>query len=241
MLPTWRSLLVAALLASGAGGAYLLARDSSLFAVQTIVVRGGTPPIRAQVRRALGGLDGRSLLRVGDASIASRLAAVPEVRTFRYDRRFPHTLTVVVKGERPVLVLRQGADAYLVSGTGRVLRTLPHPATSRLPRLWVTRAVDVRVGAQLASAPGRAAAAAAPLRSARLPLQVALVQSTPQALTLRSRSGFQVRLGDAGDIRLKLAIAARILRMTGAASGPGYVDVSVPERPVLSTNSRVSG
>jgi hypothetical protein len=55
-------------------------------------------------------------------------------------------------------------------------------------------------------------------------------------------SGFQVRLGDPGDVRLKLAIARRIFRV--AAIGPtsvGYLDVSVPERPVLNTNSQVGG
>jgi hypothetical protein len=51
-----------------------------------------------------------------------------------------------------------------------------------------------------------------------------------------------VRLGDATDLRLKLAIARRILRQTGAATaGDGYVDVSVPERPVLSTKSQLQG
>ena len=44
--------------------------------------------------------------------------------------------------------------------------------------------------------------------------------------------GLELRLGDGGDLRLKLAIARRILRRTGAASaGGGYLDVSVPERP----------
>ena len=242
LLPTWRSLLAAALLVAGAGGAYLLARDSSMFAVRTIAVRGGTPRIRAQVERALAGEEGRSLLRVGGAAIGARLQAVPEVRAFRFDRRFPHTLDVVVRAERPVLVLRQGAHAYLVSGTGRVLRPLPHPRLSGLPRLWVTRAEQVTVGAQLSAAAARAAAAAAPLRTFSLPLHVATVVSDAHGLTLRSGGGFEVRLGDAGDIRLKLAIAGRILRETGAAAGPGYLDVSVPERPVLSTtDSRVSG
>ena len=55
-------------------------------------------------------------------------------------------------------------------------------------------------------------------------------------------SGFQVRLGDAGDIRLKLAIARRVVRAAGVgATTVGYLDVSVPERPVLNLNSQVTG
>lgn len=242
LLPTWRSLAIAVALLAGAGGAYLLARDSSMFAVGTVDVRGGTPRIRAEVRRALRGVEGRSLLRVGEGTLAGRIAEVPDVRAFSYDRSFPHTLRVVVRAERPVLVLRQGAAAYLVSGTGRVLRTLPHPKLSRLPRLWVTRSVTVTVGERLPVAPARAAAAAAPLEGSGLPLRVSLLQSSPGVLALRARNGFEIRLGDAGDIRLKLAIASRILRLTGAATaGAGYLDVSVPERPVLNTNSQVEG
>ena len=47
------------------------------------------------------------------------------------------------------------------------------------------------------------------------------------------RSGLQVRLGDAGDLRLKLVVARRILAATGRRISDGYVDVSVPERPVV--------
>ena len=51
----------------------------------------------------------------------------------------------------------------------------------------------------------------------------------------------QVRLGDAGDLRLKLAIAKRILRVVGGTAATGYVDVSVPERPVANSNPQVEG
>ena len=55
-------------------------------------------------------------------------------------------------------------------------------------------------------------------------------------------AGLELRLGDSGDLRLKLAIARRILAATGAArAGGGYLDVSVPERPVLAANSQVGG
>ena len=65
--------------------------------------------------------------------------------------------------------------------------------------------------------------------------------SDGKQLSLVLGGGFEVRLGDVGDLRLKLAIARRILHMTGAGNGGGYVDVSVPERPVLSSNSQVGG
>jgi hypothetical protein len=71
---------------------------------------------------------------------------------------------------------------------------------------------------------------------------VRFVQGGNRGLTLGLGGGLELRLGDGGDLRLKLAIARRILRATGAAkAGEGYLDVSVPERPVLSLNPQVGG
>ena len=61
-------------------------------------------------------------------------------------------------------------------------------------------------------------------------------------MILGGGSNFELRLGDTSDLRLKLAIARRILNSTGAVTaGPGYLDVSLPERPVLVGNSQGGG
>jgi hypothetical protein len=54
------------------------------------------------------------------------------------------------------------------------------------------------------------------------------------------RSGTEIRLGSPHDLPLKLAVAREILA-TLVAPGEGYVDVSVPERPVSHVESQVSG
>jgi hypothetical protein len=141
-----------------------------------------------------------------------------------------------------VLVVRQADRAYLVSASGRVLRVLAHPRRSSLPRLWVKRELGIVVGEPLPRSAAAAAIALAPLRGAPLPGGVRFVRTGEQGLVLVLGSGLEVRLGDGGDLRLKLAIARRILRATGVATaGSGYLDVAVPERPVLAPNSRVGG
>ena len=83
-----------------------------------------------------------------------------------------------------------------------------------------------------------AAAAVAPIARRAYPGGVRAVVTGKEALTLVLGEGTQVRLGDLGDLRLKLAIARRILHVA-AANGdttPAYVDVSVPERPVLAAH-----
>lgn len=242
--PSGRSILIGLALAVLAVGAYVAARQTSLFALQTVDVRGGTPLLRAQVRKALSDEVGVSLLRVDGSTVASAIDPIPGVRDFTYDRAFPHTLRVTVHAEQPVLVLRQvpGTGAYLVAASGRVIRTLAHPHLSSLPRIWVTKDTSVKVGDRVGPGFAEAASALSLLRGAPLPGGVHLARVSKKELTLVLGGGLELRLGDGGDLRLKLAIARRILRATGAATaGTGYLDVSVPERPVLSQNSQVGG
>jgi cell division protein FtsQ len=244
LLPSRRSAAIAAAVVLGAVGAYAGARFTSVFAVRTVDVRGGTPVVRAEVRAALADIVGRSLMRVDGATVAERLVGIPDVRSFTYDRAFPHTLRVTVRRELPVLVVRRvpGSDALLVAASGKVLRELPHPRLSRLPRLWVKKDVSVAVGQPLPPLLHAAATALASVRDAGLPGGVASVRVGDDDLTLILGGGLEVRLGDSADVPLKLAIARRILQATGAAAGgTGYVDVSVPNRPVVSTNSQVVG
>jgi hypothetical protein len=241
LAPSGRSILVGLALFALAVGGYVGARETSIFAVRTIEISGGDMALQAQVKAALADELGQSLMKIDGTSLDRRISPLPGVRAFRYDRAFPNTLRVVVRPEQPVLVLRSGNAAYLVAATGRVIRTLAHPHFSHLPRLWVTRDVHVTIGEPLPAPMGAAATALAPLQGAPLPGGVRLVRGGKE-LTLVLGGGLEVRLGDHGDLQLKLAIARRILRATAAATtGGGYLDVSVPERPVLSLKSKVGG
>jgi hypothetical protein len=241
LAPSGRSVLIGLALFVLAVGSYVGARETSIFAVRTIDIRGGDPALQAQVKAALTDELGRSLMKIDGAGLDRRIAPLPGVRSFRYDRAFPNTLRVVLRPEQPVLVLRSGADAYLVAATGRVIRKLAHPHLSHLPRLWVAHDVQVRVGEPLPATVGAAATALAPLQGAPLPGGVRLVRGGKE-LTLVLGGGLELRLGDHGDLQLKLAIARRILRGTTALPTAGdYLDVSVPERPVLFFKSQVVG
>ncbi len=235
-LPSLRSLAVGALILAVAGLAYVAALETSLFAVSTIEVSGGSPRVKAEVRHALAPVLGRSLLRVDDRALAQRVEALPDVISVRFDRSFPHTLHVTVKPERGVLLLRQGKAAWVVSARGRVMRAVANPKRSALARLWLGKGVPVKVGETLSGANGKLAAAAlAPLAAGTFAGGVRTVDSGPDALTLVLGSGPEIRLGGIGNLRLKLTIARRILHIAAEESSatPAYVDVSVPERPVL--------
>lgn len=239
LAPSRRSVLLGLALLAAAGGAYAVARETSLFAVRAIEVRGASPSVAAQVRSALAPLAGASLLVVNAAAVERRLGALATVESSSVDRAFPNTLRVFVRPERPLAVVRRGADAWLLSRRGRVVRTLDRHARAGLPRIWVARRTALRIGARLAGDPALAARALGPVAGTPFLGRIRLVRATTGGLTLVLRSGLEIRLGDQSDLRLKLAVARHVLRALGP--GPGYLDVSVPERPVARPDSQVEG
>ena len=84
----------------------------------------------------------------------------------------------------------------------------------------------------------RAVEALATLRAAGARLTIRNVRSTDRELTLLLGSGLEVRFGNGRALALKLAIARQI---ASTLTGPGYLDVSVPERPVANSNSKPGG
>ena len=230
--------LTAVALVTVALGGYIAARQTAIFALDRIEVDGAPPAVAAQVSATLSSYVGRSLLRFDAGTAAQRLSTVSEIADAHFDRAFPHALRVRVRLERPVAVLRQGADAWLVSSSARVLRKLDKHPYPRLPRIWVPRSADIAVDSTLGGLGAKGVAALAPLRSLRVGVDVRQVRADDGELTLVLGSGTELRLGDSGDLRLKLSIARQLLPLT---VGARYVDVSVPERPVAVYNSQVEG
>ena len=220
-----------------AGGVYAAARESSAFAIARIVVVGAPRDVRDQVQRALAPLRGTSLLALDGSAVVRRVEALPTVMSATSDRGFPHTLRVEVLPERTVAVLHRGRETWLVSARGRVVRRVVPGSFPALPRIWVPRATPFAAGSFLAPADGGIAAAALAL-AARFPARIATASFTHGQLVLRLRSGLELRLGDATDIRLKLAIARRADAVLPL--GSAYVDLSLPGRPVAGSNPQLS-
>ena len=237
-LPSPRSLAVGFGLLAVGGGVYATARETSAFAIDRVSVLGAPPTVRAQVVRAVASLHGTSLLALDGAKLVRTVDALPTVVGASYDRAFPHTLRIEVVPERGVAVVRQGAQAWLLSGRGRVMRTLrPHGAPA-LPRIWIPHTTPVAIGGFLPANHAAAAARALAL-AAHFPAHVALAEVRRDGLRFRLRDGLEVRLGDPTDIRLKLAIAR--LALHRLPTGTTYLDVSVPGRPVAGNNPQLSG
>jgi hypothetical protein len=232
LAPSGRSLVVGLAIVALAGGAYAVARETSVFAVSRLDVVGGPPRVQAEVRAALAGELGRSLLQVNQGEVERRIAAYPDILSVSFDRRFPHTLRVVVRAERPVLLLRRGSEGWVVSARGRVLQQVKNTRLSPLPRMWVPPTTAVSVNGMVESDSGGMAAATLASLPPSFFGRVRFVRADAKELTLVLATGLEIRFGDIHDVRLKVAVARRILTALGPTATSGYLDVSVPGWPV---------
>jgi cell division septal protein FtsQ len=241
LLPSGRSLAIGFAIVLGAVGLYALARMTPMFALQRVEVEGAPPAVAARVRGALEPLEGKSLLALNGADVERRIGALTVVASAKYDRDFPHTLRVVVRPEHPVAVVRHGADAWVVAASARVIASVPPHASASLPRIWLTTD-SLQVGSPLTDPLGlRAVRALALARRADLLGRVRTIRAVDHELTFLLGSGLELRLGDVHAVRLKLAVAARILPELIARGGYAYLDVSVPARPVAGANPQPGG
>ena len=205
-----------------------------MFALRDVKVAGGSPLLQAQVQEALAPELGRSLVALSAADVERRLAAVPGVLAVRYDRDFPHTLARRhARAGRPRCCARARPAGSSPPAAACCARSRTR-TSARCPASGSAKDAAVRSGerARAPRADASRRSALAPLAGARFPARVADRAGDRQELTLVLRSGLELRLGDAGDLRLKLAVARRILLLPGAATAAAYIDVSVPERPV---------
>jgi cell division septal protein FtsQ len=238
-----RLLACAAALTAVLGLSYLAARETSLFAVDAIEVRGAPPLVERAVRDAAAQFVGESLVGLDGDELRRRLDALPSVRSFRYDRAFPDTLRIDVVPEKPAAVLRRGADSWLLSDRGRVIRAVERGALGRYGRIWVGGAAPIVPGAVLTDETTSAALSALTQLPRNFPVRIVSARAEDGSLSLRLAGGTELRLGDEGSVALKLAVAARVLRTLPVEerSALAYLDVSLPERPVAADKSQVSG
>jgi hypothetical protein len=243
-VPSSRSLLVGLAVVLIAVGIYGLARETSMFAVRTIRIEGAAPSLAASVREELGRYDGRSLVGLDAASVAQRVEGMPAVRSATVDRAFPDTLAVRVVPELPVAVVRRGPDSFLVSARGRVIAPVDRGTHRDLARIWLPATTDIQLGSFLGGQDGGLAARSlAAFVGSGFPGRVTFVRALDGQITLGLRGGLEILLGPPVDLRLKIAIAHRIVPSLAlpSADGPNFLDLSVPERPVAGRNSQPGG
>ena len=178
--------------------------------------RAPRPRSRPTCATALAPALGESLLGLDLNELTRRAEQVPMVASASFDRAFPHTLEIAVVPEVPVAVLRQGSSSWLAAAGGRVVAELDKGERPGLPRVWLKRDVDVRVGESLRGPQRRAVAAVAPLVEEPLPSAVNSVVARagrPDARApLRDRATARRLVGSPGQARGRAPRAAAARR-----------------------------
>ena len=243
VVPSGRSLAIAALVVASSAGVYAIARETTMFALRRVEVEGAPPAVASEVRAAVARFSGTNLLALDGAALVRTVDDLPTIVSTSYDRDFPHTLRIRVVPEEPVAVLRRGSDAWLASARGRVIGTVARTRYRALPRVWLPKATEIEIGSFLA---GDAAASARALQTfvtARFADRVLWASVRGGQLTLALRSGLQVEFGPLTALALKIAVVRSVLPSLSppVAGGPTYLDVSVPERPVAGSNPQPAG
>jgi cell division septal protein FtsQ len=225
---------------------YLAARETPLFAVRTVEITGGSEAVRKAVREAARPVEGESLVALDGKSLVRELEALPSVRSASYDRAFPSTLRIFVRPELPVGIVRLGAERWVVSERGRIIRRYAPGPSERYPRFRLPGRPNVVPGAYLTDPGARVVLGALAVVAKNFPVRIHMVRVEEGRLTMNLRAPWgrpELRLGEAVDVTVKLAAAAVVLRSLSADpdSAVAYVDVSVPERTVVGSNSQPEG
>ena len=225
---------------------YLAARETPLFAVRTVEITGGSEAVRKAVREAAQPEEGESLVALDVNSLVRELEALPSVRSASYDRAFPSTLRLFVRPELAIGIVRLGPDRWVVSERGRIIRRYVTGSRERYPRFELPGRPNVVPGAFLTDPGARVVLGALAVVPKNFPARIQMVRLEGGRLTMDLRApwgGPELRLGEAVDVKAKLAVAAVVLRSLSAdaPSSVGYVDVSLPERTVVGTNPQVEG
>ncbi len=245
--PWRRAVVIGACVVAVLGILYLGARETPVFSLRTVEVEGAPASVRHAVTQSLEETRGTSLVALDGNAVVRRLEALPSVQSVTYDRAFPHTLRLLVVPEQPVAVVNQASNLWIVSVRGRVIGPTKAAEAPDLPRVRYVPEAPLVAGQFVADEATKTVLAALAEAPKRMPLPIHSARFEDGELTLVLAGEGETQplllLGDPVDVWTKLRVAALVLRKLGYEERDAltYIDVTLPDRPVASTNPLVSG
>lgn len=227
--PSWIHMLLAAVvLAAALAGSYLLVRNSSLVAVQSVRVVGLSGYYDKDARSAVvAEAMQMTTMNFDPARVEEAAAQFVDVAGVRVETDFPHAATIHVDVRRPVLVARLNGRTVTLSQHGEVIAApksiagLPQiEAVGSIKGNRVTGGKALEASTLLGAAPDVLLRKVDSVRWGRFGIVVSLDK------------GIDLYFGDAGDARKKWRDAAAVLA-SSAAAGAAYVDLRIAGRPAV--------
>lgn len=214
MRPWLGALLAVVLLVAGAYAVWF----SPLLATEQVSVTGTDALAPLQVREAARVPIGEPLARLDLDAVRGRVASLPEVKSVRVTRAWPHGVSIAVTERVAVAVVPRAGGFRGLAPDGVLFRTYD----ARPPGLPVIRDQKGADAAALQEA-ARVVGALPPAVLARVDhVSVATIDQ----IRLVMRSGRLVKWGDAEQSAKKAEVLAVLMRQSSS-----MIDVRVPGRP----------
>lgn len=229
--PNWRllALIFFASAAIALGSTYI--STTPKLAVSKVEVTGVTWADLARLKAVGEQIRGRNVLFFNKKTVALDILQLPEVESVRVDRVLPRTVRLRIHERKPVAMLHDGKQLFLVDETGVVFHKVPKPVTG-------LTTINVRVPLKTGDAAGKTSVEAclaleALKCAAKERLSVAKIRVDPDGdICLNMIGGFDVKLGQAQELPRKMALVRKALQgKPELAKNAKYIDVSCPKYP----------
>ncbi len=202
-------------------------RNSSLFAVDEVEVSGLTANRERVTATLVRAAEDMTTLHVREDDLRKAVAGFPTVATVRTDTDFPHGLKIEVTERLPVAVAQIDGEQTPVSADAYVLSGIDFDP-KELPSLDTDPVADGRLGAE---GTAQAAILGAAPEELRPRLKEATWDLDRGGVVVDLDGAPELRFGEGDQASAKWQAIVTVLADPDLGS-PGYVDVSVPTRPV---------
>jgi cell division protein FtsQ len=227
-----RTLTVVAVVAAVAGLVWLLF-FSTVFRLESsaVSVSGANEWVDEQTIHDIADKQaGRSLFLVSTDDVAKQLKAIPGVSEADVSKRFPKSMSVEVKAQRPAAMLKSGDTLTAVDDQARVLNSVRNTNADGIPVIEV-RNVDDGLNSRAIKEALKILGSIPDSMRARVSKVTA---ATQDSITTQLDDGnYTVIWGDSSELSLKMADVDKIVNDPSKIQDKHTVDVSAPYRPII--------
>ncbi len=221
-----------------AGGMLALAMFTGVCEISEVRVEGNHFLSTEEVRRLSGVEAYTNLVTLPVGKLAKNLEANSWVTDARIERHLLHTVTIRVTERRPLAMLYCGGPTFLVDGSGYVIAGAIEDQLPGLPRIYGGDMKPPEPGTVLDEPKVREGLEV--MASMPADMRGLLQLCNPfdgRGQVFATRDGFNIVYGSAEQAGLKNEILKAILvDMSNSGRSIAYVDVRVPDAPVIKPN-----
>ena len=210
---------------------------SSAFGVQNVTVQGLKLIPESEILKLANGVQGQNLLLFDQEGLSYKISLHPLVKSVQFQRKFPHTLVIMVTERTPVALVVVPKGVVEVDAQGTFLRRLESwPKTDQPVITGINLPDTVGPGQNLGNPALTATLSLLGQAPTGLLVQIGeLHVDATQQMTLFLTSGVEVRLGQANDWKLKLNALFQLISAKEYKSfqqGVKYIDFTAA-KPVI--------